>query len=212
MRQAYATAAAYVDDGMAMTTITTDGGSQQSKTLMFTTAFVRAGAFRWEMQAPSGADEAGEWGRYIVWSSGSGASTWWSQRDTGVSSFPDIDRALDGPRGISGGAAVDIPGLLMPDLQHAAGGLRTLTEPRVVGHEVLDQANCWIIEAKGPAGKLVRLWVEGTTSMVRRVVHEQQLPRSRTRMIREYKPVLGDLALATRRAARGIDVGERKPG
>lgn len=209
MRQTYATAQAYVDEGMSTTFFDCSHGDHQ-RTLAFTTAFVRGGPFRWEFQAASGSDLRGpdevgqEWNRYVVWSPGTGASSWWSLRGPAIQHFDNVEQALDGPRGVSCGAAADIPGLLMPEMRWS-GVIRPSTGIRLVGQERVGGAPCWILEGSTPQGASLRLWVDSETSLIRRVVVEGQIPQCRTKMIREYTPVLADAALALNRTARGID-------
>jgi hypothetical protein len=108
--KAYAGLSSYQDRGVVLTTIKRGGAADPSKRKPFTTAFTRDGRFRFEFRDPhSPAPDP----RYIVWSEGTEARTWWGLVERNET-FPTLKGALAKAAGVSGGASAAVPYLLLP--------------------------------------------------------------------------------------------------
>jgi hypothetical protein len=110
MEKTYATCQSYRDQGEVREISMTDGG-QFGSDQPFVTAFVRPGHFRFQF-TDRGLGERSS--NYIVWCDGAEVRTWWDARP-GVRQPSSLGAALDAAAGISGGASVRVPGMLLPD-------------------------------------------------------------------------------------------------
>lgn len=158
MKQVYSEASSYCDAGEVHTVVETPTGVVDLD-FSFRTAFVRPNLFRFEFERPSGSGN-----RYVVWADSTAIRSWWSRRP-GVEEHEKVEFALAGPTGVSYGAAVRIPALLMPEMLWGAR-LRSLEGPAVIGEESIGGRDCHVIEADSGG---IRVWIDKESHLVRRM-------------------------------------------
>ncbi len=100
----------YQDEGVALTKF--EGTLlDQTTELHFTTAYSRAGNFRFEFwKSNEGRSET----RYVVWKNGKEVKSWWTIEPT-VKVRESLGDAISGATGVSGGTAYNIPSVLMKE-------------------------------------------------------------------------------------------------
>lgn len=172
----YERARSYEDTGEVRIHFIVPFWPDRTSVLPFTTAFVRPDAFRYEFRDPSRA--AGEGDRYLIWKSGDEVKSWWSIQP-GVRSNQPFELAIAAATGVSGGSSARITALLLPDLQWGRR-LRLLDDIRLSGRTELEGASCFQLQAAGPDGIPVELWVDARTFLLRQLLEKRQLDGFRT--------------------------------
>ena len=193
MAAVYASCYSYTDQGEATTVfVHKDNSKRWSSTLPFSTAFVRPSDFRFEFR--NRYQEDSEWDRYIVWQNGESVQTWWSVRP-GIETKPTLKRAIAGATGVSGGSAITIPNLLMPDTIKCNGILR-LADLQIAGEEAMNKTTAYKIQGNTPAyerdGKLhqrkLTIWVDTQTLLVLQTCEAHQFKDFDTESTTIYRP------------------------
>jgi hypothetical protein len=196
MQKVYAGCTSYRDSGDVVTTIVTDGGRATSER-PFATAFVRPGRFRFQFIDTGLGDRSS---KYIVWSDGSEVRSWWDAQP-GVRHPGSLQEALVPAAGISGGSSVRVPGLLLPE-EIGEGSL--LLAPERIEDGVERGVECIRIKGKGrqtpyalPTGparsvtvldETVTLWIDRTTSLLRKVEENRTFETYRSESTTTYTP------------------------
>jgi outer membrane lipoprotein-sorting protein len=169
MTKVYANCKTYSDSGSVKTLLVKTGGNTTSK-LLFTTAFVRPGRFRFEYTGKSdNVDDV-----YIVWCNGKQVQTWWAVAP-GIKREDSLDDALAGAVGVSKGSAQTIPVLLLP--KEVTGGHLTDEMP---GAKRIEDAKLGKVDCFRIAGKIVShtssvksdsatVWIEKKSFLIRRI-------------------------------------------
>ncbi|MBI1765556.1 MAG: hypothetical protein HYR56_29420 [Acidobacteria bacterium] len=165
----YAQCQSYMDTGRVETVFITERG-RRTVLKPFTTAFVRPEAFRFEFQERRG--EA-EWDRYIVWQQGAAIKSLWTMNQQ-EREFTDLGQALAGPSGVSGGSAVLVPGLLLPNAGRG-GSLKALTNVTLVGEETVDKRAAYKLEAQDMRGGALTLWIDKTQLVILKLYRKQKI-------------------------------------
>ena len=165
----YAQCQSYMDTGRVETVFITERG-RRTVIKPFTTAFVRPAGFRFEFQERRG--EA-EWDRYIVWQQGAAIKSLWTMNQQ-EREFTDLGQALAGPTGVSGGSAVLVPGLLLPNAVRS-GSLKALTNVTLVGEEKVDNRVAYKLEAQDIRGGALTLWIDKTQLVLLKLFRKQTL-------------------------------------
>ncbi len=165
----YAQCQSYMDAGSVETVFITERG-RRTVLKPFTTAFVRPEAFRFEFQARRG--EA-EWNRYIVWQQGAAIKSLWTL-NLQEREFTDLGQALAGPTGVSGGSAVLVPGLLLPNAVRG-GLLKALTNVTLAGEETVDARAAYKLEAQDIRGQALTLWIDKTHLVILKLYQKQKI-------------------------------------
>lgn len=186
MQSTYADCKSYRDEGEVSSVYLKKDG-QQTQRKPFKTWFVRPKLFRFEFQDQAGPG-AGKWTRYVVWADGQKIRTWWSVLAR-LKEFDSIESALAGPTGVSGGSAVNIPGLLMTEMQWGSG-LRRLADAKLLGTEKIGDAECYKIDAgaKTDASRRQTLWIDRKTFLIRRLAERKELGDVTVEQTTDYKP------------------------
>ncbi len=195
MERVYRACASYRDTGQVTTTILTEGGRAGGET-PFDTAFVRPGRFRFHV-TDTGLGERSS--SYIVWSEGDQVRSWWDAKP-GVREAGSLQEALRVATGISGGASMRVPGLLLP--QEMGAG------PLLVGPERIEDAPdrdvaCFRIRGRSQktpytlsvGGRLltvrdetITFWIDRASSLLRKVVEERTFDTYRSESVTTYSP------------------------
>ena len=109
MKRVYAGCRSYRDSGTVRTSSEAEGSRFGGET-PFKTAFVRPGPFRFEFVDTGLGDRAS---RLVLWWNGAEVHSWWDAQP-GERLSDSLQQALDAAAGISGGASLRIPGMLLP--------------------------------------------------------------------------------------------------
>lgn len=172
----YSDAKTYKDSGEVHIKFVTAQGNRTDRR-PFSTAFERGGRFKWEFRSsavPGGKPSA----RYVVWSSDQKSYRSWWDVTKQSDSFEELDSAMAGPTGVSGGSATAIIPLLRPDMRW---GIKTtqLDGAKEAGTEIIDDAECVVIEGTRPISKdKVRLWLDSTMA-IRKIVENAEIDPSK---------------------------------
>jgi hypothetical protein len=165
----YAHCQSYMDTGRVETVFITERG-RRTVIRPFTTAFVRPEAFRFEFQERRG--EA-EWDRYIVWQQRAAIKSLWTMNRQ-EREFTDLGLALAGPTGVSGGSAVLVPGLLLPNAVRGSS-LKALNNLTLVSEETVDKRAAYKLEAQDMRGEALTLWVDKTQLVILKLYRKQKI-------------------------------------
>ncbi|MGL4551843.1 MAG: RNA polymerase sigma factor [Gemmataceae bacterium] len=181
MAKAYADCKSYQDSG-AVKTLFIENGGNRTVEKPFTTAFVRAGRFRFEFRDMVGDQET----RFIVWSDGKGVQTWWDVKP-GVEKPRSLELALGGAAGVSSNSSLSVPQLLLPDKM---GWRRlALAEPKRAKDGKLTNVDCFRVEGTY-GGNPITLWIDKKAYLVRRIDEQTTFPGFRTEQTTTYDPVI----------------------
>lgn len=180
MGKTYAECKTYRDTGVVTILFFKDDRKRTDRR-PFTTAFVRPDEFRYEFRSRRGEEE---FDRYLVWCKGQDVRTRWDIRP-GVGTETSLPRALAGPTGVSGGSAYTVPALLMP--QDTGWNLTDLEDAQRVEDGEIDGTKCYRIKGS-ISGRPMLLWIEKTSSLLRRIEQENQFPDFRTESTTDYQP------------------------
>jgi hypothetical protein len=189
MSLAYKSTTTYVDRGTVSTVFTNDD-VKRVVSRPFQIAFVRGGSFRFEH---SDSESPGSY--YIVWSDGSQVLTSWFARP-GIKPARDLDLALAGATGVSGGSAHTTPRLLMPDIV-TGFALTELGDPSILGSEPLAGHDCWKLQGMPRFNREpIVLWIDRDTYLLRQVSTHRHFearagrPEFTTDDLTTYDPVI----------------------
>ncbi len=195
MNKVYARCSSYRDTGEVTTASAVEGGSFGSRQ-PFSTAFVRPGGFLFRF-TDTGLGERKA--TYTVWLGDGGVLSWWDA-SPGLRRAASLQDALDVASGVSDGASLRVPGMLMPGTVHGGAFL--------IAPERLPDADdrgvlCFRLRGRGRetpytiatgSGEVtvedehVTLWIDGTRYLLRRVEQQQVLSTYRTTITTSYDP------------------------
>ncbi len=167
MRQAYAQAQSYVDEGEVRT-----GNSSFSlwswfspDDRPFTIAFVRGRGMRFEFREQS--QRLSTWNRYVVWTDGRAVKQWWSG-EPGIKTPSDLSTALREAAGVSRGSSLAVSSLLLPSLWKG-DSLADLAQVVLLGRQRLGPADTFKLEGTtARSGHRITFWVDPRTFLVER--------------------------------------------
>jgi hypothetical protein len=195
MEKVYAHCTSYRDSGVVKTVSLTDGGRFGGEQ-PFRTAFVRPGRLRFEFTDRGLGDRSS---RFVVWLSQGDVLTWWDARPE-VRQASSLQEALGASSGLSAGVSDRVPGLLLP---HEVGaGSRLLSPERI---EDAQDRGVMCIRIKGKSrqtpysmtmgaqvltvkDEVVTLWLDRTTSLLRKVEESRTFDTYRTERTTTYTP------------------------
>lgn len=185
---AYAECKTYRDSGTVTSLFVMDNGKNNTTERPFKTAFVRPGRFRFEFTNGQGDPQR----RYIIWSQGMDVRTWWDVKP-GIEKPESLAMAISGANGVSGGSALTIPGLLMPN--EVSSGIfayikifRGLT---LADEATLGTVECFRIEAMY-GQRPTTVWIDKKTYLVRRIDDQVQIPNGRVETTTTYDPAFDE--------------------
>ena len=163
----YAECERYRDTGAVVLTFIPKDRDGHTDTRPFATAFVRPDRFRYQFESNPAPSVPGPMYAYIVWRNDTEIVSWWDV--TGErNEYEDLGHALAGPAGVSGGSALLIPSMLMPEM-HPSNGLLRLTEPTRLDDEDIDGHACFVVEGVSPTREKCRVWIDTASFLARRV-------------------------------------------
>jgi hypothetical protein len=197
MKKVYAGCRSYRDTGTVRTSSESEGSRFGGET-PFKTAFIRPGPFRFEF-TDSGLGERSS--KLVLWWNGAEVHSWW-EAQPGERLSESLQQALDAAAGISGGASLRIPGLLLPAIVGSGA-------PRVAPERLGDSSDrgvaCLRIAGKSRAtpytqttgpitvtvqDETVTLWIDRATFLLRRIEDVKTLSTYRMSRITTYTPEL----------------------
>ncbi len=187
LQSLYGSCKAYSDRGQVTSILPREEGDQLIHYQTFSTAFVRPDKFRFEFRDRF---PEGQFGRYVVWREGALVKTWWYAHNPTVKVEEALGLGLAGATGVSHGAAVTIPQLLMPK-EVGARGLFEDTSAEVVGSEECQGRDCVKIQTVGSSGHFV--WVEMASGLVVRIEERTQISYQTSGFIRKMTVGTGAL-------------------
>ena len=158
MARSYANARTYADRGVVVTTFTPQGGGH-SERRSFRTAFRRPQAFRYELHGETSGDDL------VIWQRTPPAKRFWSVE--GPVETVDLEMAIAGAAGISGGSAVTVPRLLMPELIES-WALTDLVDPAEAGREVVEGVDCVGVRGRHQPTHLT-VWLGADDLLIRKI-------------------------------------------
>lgn len=195
VKRAYASCRSYRDRGEVRVVGAIEGGSFGTS-VPFTTAFVRGGAFRFEL-TDRGLGERES--RLVLWAEGDQVRAWW-EAGGGERRVESLRAALETAAGVSVGASTRVPGLLLPG--EGGEGLFIAAPERLPDDE--DRGvPCFRVRGKGRptpyplttgSGTVtvedeeITVWIERTTFLLRRVEERRVLSTYRTVTTTTYEP------------------------
>jgi len=217
MAETYKNCKTYRDSGTVTTVFYHKDGKQHTSSKPFTTVFVRPDRFRFEFKSSF---DAKKWHRYIVWAKGKDVRSWWdiqprSEETRAKLEHPEsLALAVAGATGVSGGSALTVPSLLLPD-RIEGRRLTDLTELKRLDDSDIERIHCYCIQGTMPlfemtpaerdrlrkdVGRLGRpqpeeakrgpmvVWIDKATFLVRRIEQKVQFQSFRTDATTEYDP------------------------
>ncbi len=189
----YANARSYRDTGVVR--ITWSGELSHASQRPFRTAFVRGGGFRFEFADQEPRSLLGMVGfpetHLVIWGDNDRAKTWWTLNDGEVKDT-DLDLAVWGAKGVSGGSSHLVPRLLLPGTI-SGESIDALEDPRVAAIETVDGRRC--VRLNGThGGGLVDFWIDDH-SLLRRVRKIRKENAGQVEEITAYEPSI-DVGIA----------------
>ncbi len=197
MSRTYAGCRSYRDTGKVKTRAQMEGSSFGSD-VPFATAFVRPGTFRFQF-TDSGLGESAA--VCIIWWNGAEVQSWWDAKP-GVRRSDSLQQALDVASGISTGASLRVPGMLLPSV---VGSGPPLVDPERIADDALGDAPCFRIKGRSRAtpytettgattvtvkDETVTLWIDRTSFLLRKVEEARTLDSYRSTRTTTYAPEL----------------------
>lgn len=196
MKKVYAGCRSYRDTGEVRTRGVIEGGSFASS-VPFATAFVRPGPFRFQF-TDRGIGERES--LFIVWADGGSEVLAWWDASPGVRRASSLQEALEAASGISGGASIRVPGLLLP---RVVGAGVLLVGPVRLEDDVDRGVWCYRVRGKSretpyqrTAGTVsvtvedeaITLWIDRATLLLRKVEEDATLSTYRSFSTTTYEP------------------------
>ena len=195
MKKVYAQCSSYRDTGEVTTASKVEGGSFGSRQ-PFATAFVRSGGFLFRY-TDTGLGERQN--TYTVWLGDGGVLAWWDA-SPGLRRSPSLEEALDAASGVSSGASIRVPGMLMPG--KVRGGAFLIAPERLAD---ADDRGAVCVRLRGRSRETpytlttgsgtvtvedehVTLWIDASSFLLRRVEQQQVLSTYRTTITTTYDP------------------------
>jgi outer membrane lipoprotein-sorting protein len=179
----YESCKSYRDSGAVKTVYTSAEGPGHTQEQSFKTAFVRPDRFRFEFTEESPRGQK----RYIVWTDGDEAATWWDIRP-GIEREESLGMALAGATGVSSGSAHTIPRLLLPD-EVGGRALAELRQAERIENGQMYGRTCFRIRGS-VLSQSETIWIDRETFLVLRIDEQVDLRGSRAETTTTYEPAM----------------------
>ena len=180
--EVYASCDSYRDEGL-LTDLFTTQECVMTVQIRFSTAFVRPDRFRFAY-----AIERPLFLPSLIWRNGRDLRFWWPGKEE---SPPNLGLAIASATGVSGGAAHNVPALLMPD-EVPGRRLLDFDEVDAIGIEVVSGRTCYRLEGRW-AGRLMRIWIDAESLLLRQVEQEWWSPDSESVRTIVYRPEMNQI-------------------
>lgn len=181
----YAAGSSYLDEGSVIDVMPDSVGTERFIKERFSTAFVRPGQFRFEYRSQL----AHKSGFYVVYKNNQEVRTW-----AGLAlSENDLSSALCGANGVSYGAALRIPQILLPQ-EIRGSGIHEMKRINTVGEENCGDHACLKISGYWRTNGPTFIWID-QNHLIRKIEEKDEPGRMgkfglRTRTVIEYSPQL----------------------
>ena len=182
MAEVYADSKSYTDSAVVKT-VFIRSESRRTVEKPFTTAFIRPDQFRFEFKEKI---QGNRERRFIIYRKAKDVQTYWNvDKDLKLES---IDRAVAAATGVSGGSAMIIPAMLIPNEIKWRRAIR-FHKPERIGDDIFDEVDCFRIHDIILVSP-VTFWIEKKTFLLRKIFREQEFEDFRTQQTTTYKPIL----------------------
>ena len=207
MKRVYALCRSYRDSGTVRTSSTGEGTHFGSE-MPFRTAFVRPGPLRFEFADTGLGDRSS---KIVIWWNGAEVRSW-LEAQPGERQSESLQQALDAAAGISGGASLRVPGMLLPT---TVGAGAPLVEPERLADADDRGVPCLRLTGRSRAtpytqttgsisvtvaDESIVLWIDRATFLLRKIEDVKTLTGYRTTRTTVYTPEL-DVDLAPEQLA-----------
>lgn len=178
----YVSCSSYVDKGQVKTTFFENSGPRTTKR-PFSTAFVRPSRFCFEFE-DRGIDDRAR--HFIVWRDESAIKSWWTIKPE-TRTFETLSQALAGATGVSGGSAINVPSMLMGDLQDTHR-IQTLTKLILRGEDQLGDRMAYWIEGRDWRNGLLAIWIDKESFLLLKINEKNKLRDVVSESTTTYQP------------------------
>lgn len=182
MVSVYASCGSYADEGEVRTTFLENSGPR-TVVKAFSTAFVRPSRFRFEFEETSRTDRSNH---YIVWRDESSIKSWWSLKPD-IRTFESLEFALAGATGVSSGAAINAPSLLMSNLGDTHR-IQSLSQLKLTGEENVAGQTAFRIEGRDLRNNLLTIWIDKERFLLLKIRETKKFERFETDQTMTYRP------------------------
>ena len=166
MLRVYATAQTYQDKGIVTTNFYKPGSAELQNQIkrIGTTAYDRR-TDRFRFQYEEVTSFFGLPNRYLIWSDGKSAKSWWTMGDS-VNYDTSLSEELSAATGVSGTLSRKISGLLLTDTICAGWGIDSLCQLTYLGTGTLGSRLCYRLSGRFRGDQTARLWIDQKTFLI----------------------------------------------
>jgi outer membrane lipoprotein-sorting protein len=183
VQEMYAECESYRDQGEVRTVFIQKDESNWTDVKRFSTSFQRPDRFRFEYREST---FGGKPQQYMIHMDGGSVQTWWDI-NPGVKKPWSLGFAIAGATGVSGGSAVTVPNLLMPDRVDARSVLE-LSQVKQLEDAKINGRVCYRVEGRGVLGTRTVLWIDRKTFGLRRIEEWKKFPSFEAETTTTYEP------------------------
>ena len=182
MVSVYASCNNYADEGRVETIFFQNSGRSWTSVKPFATAFVRPSRFRFEFENT----DHNRSSHYVVWQEGASVKSWWTIKPE-TRSFENLAFALAGAAGVSSGAAINIPSMLLSSLGDT-NRIRSLSQLNLTGEEKVGDQTAYKVEGKDRRNNLVTIWIDKERFLLLKIYEAKTFEDFRTKQTTIYRP------------------------
>jgi outer membrane lipoprotein-sorting protein len=183
MEKVYANCKSYSDSGVVKTVFISPDVTRTEKK-PFTTAFIRPDHFRFEFKEKKKGNREQ---RFIIYLKGKDLQTYWNiKNDLKPES---LDSAIASATGVSGGSAITVPAMLLPNEIKWRRAIR-FRKPKRIDDELFDKVDCYRVHDLIFNIIPTTIWIDKKTFLLRKIYREQEFDDFRTQETTTYNPIL----------------------
>jgi outer membrane lipoprotein-sorting protein len=182
MLAVYANCSSYIDEGHVSILFIQNSG-KRTVLRPFSTAFVRPSKFRYEFKDRFGESE---WNNYIVSMKGDEVKTFWSIKPD-MPPPANLQMAIAGATGVSGGSAHTVPRMLMPEVL-GYNKFKLLSQLQLISEEQVNGADAYKIEGTDSQGNKISFWVDKEKLLLLKIYEARKINDFETETTTTYKP------------------------
>jgi outer membrane lipoprotein-sorting protein len=181
MRKSYVTANSYSDSGVVKIFFI---NSDRRRTVKkpFTTAFIRPDRFRFEYREKALINREF---RFIVFLNGKNLQTYWNiENDLELDS---LDKAIGAATGVSGGSAITVPAMLLPNEIKWRRAIR-FNKPKRIDDGFFNKVSCFKIQDQ-IFGNHAVFWIDKETFLLLKIYREKIFEDFQAQETTTYQPI-----------------------
>ncbi len=182
MVSVYASCNNYADEGRVETIFFQNSGRSRTSVKPFSTAFVRPSRFRFEFENTDNNRSS----HYVVWQEGASVKSWWTIKPE-TRSFENLAFALAGAVGVSFGAAINVPSMLMSSLG-GTNRMQSLSQLELKGEQQVGDQTAYKVEGKDRRNNLITLWIDKERFLLLKIYETKTFEDFRTEQTTTYRP------------------------